>query len=122
MKQNKIKLETIIRTVVVAVALINQILAICGKDTLPLYESDIVQIITLMATVASGIWGWWKNNSFTQNAIEADKYKDRLNAKQAPCTSEEELPDNFNSVRIPRYGAEYSDDKNDEDGGQDNDT
>ena len=122
MNKNKIKLETIIRTVVVAVALINQILAICGKDTLPLYESDIVQIITLVATIASSLWAWWKNNSFTQNAIEADKYKDRLNAKQAPCTSEEELSDNFNSVRIPRYGAEYSEDNNDEDGGQDDDT
>ena len=121
MNKNKIKLETIIRTVVVAVALINQILAICGKDTLPIYESDIVQIITLVATIASSLWAWWKNNSFTQNAIEADKYKDRLNAKQSPCTSEEELPDNLNSVRVPRYGAEYSEDNNDEDGGQDDD-
>ena len=122
MNKNKIKLETIIRTAVLVIALINQILAICGKDTLPLYESDIVQIITLVATIASSLWAWWKNNSFTQNAIEADKYKDRLNAKQAPCTSEEELSDNFNSVRIPRYGAEYSEDNNDEDGGQDDDT
>ena len=123
MKQNKITVETIIRTIVVMVALINQILAICGKEALPLYESDIVQIITLVATIASSLWAWWKNNSFTQNAIAADKYKDRLNAKQAPCTSEEELPDNLvNSVRVPRYGAEYSEDNNDEDGGQDNDT
>ena len=121
MNKNKIKLETIIRTAVLVIALINQILAICGKDTLPLYESDIVLIITLVATIASSLWAWWKNNSFTQNAIEADKYKDRLNAKQSPCTSEEELPDNLNSVRVPRYGAEYSEDNNDEDGGQDDD-
>ncbi len=80
---NKIKTETIIRTVVVAVALINQILAICGKDTLPLYESDIVQIVTLVATVASGLWGWWKNNSFTHNAIKADDYKQHLDRLEA---------------------------------------
>lgn len=78
MNQNKIKVETIIRTVVVAVALINQILAICGKDTLPLYESDIVQIVTLVATIASSLWAWWKNNSFTHNAVKADAYKQRL--------------------------------------------
>ena len=78
MNQNKIKVETIIRTVVVAVALINQILAICGKDTLPLYESDIVQIVTLMATIASSLWAWWKNNSFTHNAVKADDYKQHL--------------------------------------------
>lgn len=117
-----IKTKTIIRTVVLVVALINQILAIAGKDTIPLYESDIAQVITLLVTIGSTLWAWWKNNSFTGNAIEADKYKDRLNAKQSPCTSEEELPDNLNSVRVPRYGAEYSEDNNDENGGQDDDT
>lgn len=76
--KTQIKTETIIRTVVVMVALINQILAICGKETMPLYESDIVQIITLVATIASSLWAWWKNNSFTQNAIEADKYLEQM--------------------------------------------
>ena len=47
------KTETIIRTVVLAVALINQILAICGKETIPLYESDIAQIVTLVVTIGS---------------------------------------------------------------------
>ena len=78
MTQNKIKTETIIRTVVVAVALINQILAICGKDTIPLYESDIAQIVTLIVTIGSTLWAWWKNNSFTHNAIKADDYKQHL--------------------------------------------
>lgn len=78
MTQNKIKTETIIRTVVLAVALINQILAICGKETIPLYESDIAQIITLAVTIGSTVWGWWKNNSFTHNAIKADDYKQHL--------------------------------------------
>ncbi len=41
MNNYSIKGETIIRTAVLVIALINQILAICGKDTLPLYESDI---------------------------------------------------------------------------------
>ena len=73
-----IKTETIIRTVVLVVALINQVLAIAGKDTIPLYESDIAQIITLAVTIGSTIWAWWKNNSFTHNAIKADDYKEHL--------------------------------------------
>lgn len=73
-----IKTETIIRTVVLVVALINQVLAIAGKDTIPLYESDIAQIITLAVTIGSTIWAWWKNNSFTHNAIKADDYKQHL--------------------------------------------
>lgn len=72
------KTETIIRTVVLAVALINQILAICGKETIPLYESDIAQIVTLIVTIGSTLWAWWKNNSFTHNAIKADDYKKHL--------------------------------------------
>ena len=72
------KTETIIRTVVLALALINQILAICGKDTIPLYESDIAQLVTLVVTIGSTLWAWWKNNSFTKNAIKADDYKQHL--------------------------------------------
>lgn len=73
-----IKTETIIRTVVLVVALVNQILAIAGKETIPLYESDIAQIITLAVTIGSTLWAWWKNNSFTKNAIKADDYKEHL--------------------------------------------
>ena len=72
------KTETIIRTVVLALALINQILAICGKDTIPLYESDIAQIVSIIALICSTLWAWWKNNSFTHNAIKADDYKEHL--------------------------------------------
>lgn len=73
-----IKTETIIRTVVLVVALVNQILAIAGKETIPLYESDIAQIVTLVVTIGSTLWAWWKNNSFTKNAIKADDYKQHL--------------------------------------------
>ena len=77
MKQ-KIKTETIIRTIVLAVAIINQILAIAGKDNLPLYESDIAQFVSIFASVCATLWAWWKNNSFTHNAIKADDYKQHL--------------------------------------------
>ena len=68
------KADTIARTVILAVALINQVLAILGKDKLPFADEDIYQVVTLLFTIASSAWAWWKNNSITKNAIKADEY------------------------------------------------
>ena len=68
----KIKLETIIRTVVLIVALINQVLTMLGKSIIPVSDEQIAEVITLIFTVAASLWAWWKNNSFTKEAIEAD--------------------------------------------------
>ena len=77
-----IKTDTVIRTVVLIVALLNQIFAICGKDTLPVYESDIAQLVTLLVTIGSALWAWWRNNSFTYNALKADEYLEQLNEEE----------------------------------------
>lgn len=68
------KADTIARTVILAVALINQVLAILGKNKLPFADEDIYQIVTLLFTIASSAWAWFKNNSITKNAIKADEY------------------------------------------------
>lgn len=69
-----IKADTIARTIVLALALINQLLAVAGKEVLPFTNDDIYQVVSLVATfITSGI-AWWKNNSFTKAAIEADTY------------------------------------------------
>lgn len=52
--------ETWARTIVLLLALINQILAIFGKGQIEVAESDIYQICSLIATVCSSIWAWWK--------------------------------------------------------------
>lgn len=73
-----IKADTIARTIVLALALINQLLAVAGKEVLPFTNDDIYQVVSLVATfITSGV-AWWKNNSFTKAAIEADTYKDEL--------------------------------------------
>lgn len=69
---NTVKTDTIARTIVLFLALANQILAISGKEIFPVTEDQVYQIVTLIATVGASVWAWWKNNSFTQNAIEAD--------------------------------------------------
>lgn len=69
---NTVKIDTIARTIVLFIALANQVLAIAGKEIFPVTEDQVYQIVTLIATVGASVWAWWKNNSFTQNAIEAD--------------------------------------------------
>ena len=73
-----IKSDTIARTIILFLALLNQILAVAGKEILPFAEDDIYQIVSLLATFLSAVTAWWKNNSFTKAAIEADTYKDEL--------------------------------------------
>lgn len=78
----KVKTETIIRTIVLILALVNQVLAIYGKDKIPITEDEIYQLITLVVTTGSAMWAWWKNNSFTQPAIKADEYMEKLRQEQ----------------------------------------
>ena len=68
-----VKIDTIIRTIVLIIALFNQGLAIFGKEAFPITEDQIYQVVTLIATIASAVWAWWKNNSFTKYAIKADE-------------------------------------------------
>ena len=66
--------SVIIRTIVLAIALINQILTSTGHAIIPVNEEEI----SLLITTVAAIWAWWKNNSFTKNAQEADRYLKRL--------------------------------------------
>lgn len=78
----KVKTETIIRTVVLILALINQVLAIMGKQAIPITEDEVYQLITLVVTIAAALWSWWKNNSFTLPAIKADEYLEQLRKEE----------------------------------------
>lgn len=69
----KIETGTIARTAVLVIALINQLCAIMGWTPLDLDEDMIYQVCTIVATIGASLWSWWKNNSFTKAALEADK-------------------------------------------------
>lgn len=73
-----VKSDTIIRTVVLIIALINQALTISGRSILPVTDEQIAEIISLVITIGASLWAWWKNNSFTKNAIEADDFLEAL--------------------------------------------
>ena len=65
---------TIIRTVCLILALLNSVLAIFDKSPLPINDEEVVQIVSFIFTAGSAMTAWWKNNSFTEKAIEADEY------------------------------------------------
>ena len=69
----KVEKETLARTIVLVVALLNNILAMAGYNPLPFSDDEVYMGVTAVFTVAASLLAWWKNNSFTQKAIEADK-------------------------------------------------
>ena len=64
---------TIIRTVVLVLAIANNALAIAGKSPLPVSDETVTEVISFAFTTGAALVAWWKNNSFTQKAIEADE-------------------------------------------------
>ena len=72
---------TIARTAVLLLALTNQMLSAMGKSPLPIESTTVVQLVTAGITTIAALVAWWKNNSFTKEAIAADKEYDRLKAK-----------------------------------------
>ena len=78
MEKRKIETGTIARTAVLIFALLNQILTMTGKNPLPFSEDQVYTAVTGILTVGASLWAWWKNNSFTQAALEADVYKEEI--------------------------------------------
>lgn len=74
----KISKETIARTIVLALAFVNQILTAFGINPLPFSENTVYELITLVFTIGASAWAWWKNNSFTNEAIKADEFLKEL--------------------------------------------
>lgn len=81
MTNKKIPAATIARTVVLALALVNQLLSAAGKPVLPIDSASVEQWVTAGLTTAATIWAWWENNSFTQEAIRADHLLNQMQGK-----------------------------------------
>ena len=72
---------TIARTACQLLALTNQVLSALGKPVLPIESATVEQLVTAGITTVTALVAWWKNNSFTPAALEADKTFDRLKAQ-----------------------------------------
>ncbi|MDP4120690.1 MAG: phage holin [Bacillota bacterium] len=78
----KVSKATIIRTAVLLLALINQALVMFGKNPLPFTDDTVTQLFTWGFTAAASITAWWKNNSFTPEAIQSDTVLQTLKAQK----------------------------------------
>ena len=69
---------TIARTLFLFVSLVNSALGMFGFTSLDIDENTIYTVVTGVTTIVSAVLAFWKNNSFTKEAIEADKYRENL--------------------------------------------
>lgn len=72
------KKSMIIRTVVLAAALVNQSLVLAGYSPLPFDDAQVESFVTGAFTVGASILAWYKNNSVTKEAKQADAYLKEL--------------------------------------------
>lgn len=68
----------IVRTLVLIVALVNNALVMAGYSPIPYTEEEVESFISSLFLVFATLWAWWKNNSITKDAKEADKYLKEL--------------------------------------------
>lgn len=81
--KEQISVGTIIRTVCLILALVNLTLETFGKSIIPISDEQVSELITLIFTIVTSVTAFWKNNSFTQEAIIADGLmKDMKNTKK----------------------------------------
>ena len=69
---------TIARTACLMLALANQVLSALGKPVLPIESATVEQLVTAGITTVTALISWWKNNSFTSDAIRADEFMQNL--------------------------------------------
>lgn len=64
---------TLARTIILALALINQVLSVTGHPVLPIEDAQIETLVTTGWTVVAAIVAYWKNNSWTAAAKAGDE-------------------------------------------------
>lgn len=77
----KISTGTVARTACLLLALTNQMLSACGKPVLPIESQTVEQLVTAGITTVAALVAWWKNNSFTTAALEADKTYEKVKSQ-----------------------------------------
>lgn len=74
----KISKGTIVRTILLIIAIINMGLQHFGYDVIKVDESSIASIVEYGIEIAIIIVGFWKNNSYTEKAKMADNFLKNL--------------------------------------------
>ncbi|UBH16414.1 phage holin [Macrococcus armenti] len=105
---NKIDNGTIARLVVLTIVLINTILEVKGMSLIPFDEAYISEFVSIIALIVTSIWTTWKNNNFTKNAIQAQKFKNKLDKGEVEVEFEEVVKDE-SEVAVDNEATESDD-------------
>ena len=73
---------TIARTIILVLALVNQILTATGHSVINVSDESVNTLISTGFTIVTAIVAWWKNNSFTQSALKADEVMRELKSNK----------------------------------------
>lgn len=76
----KISKGTIVRTIVLALVLLNLLLKALGKPVIDVDEGSILYWLEFAIEIAVIIVAYWKNNSVSPAAIKADEFLKELRA------------------------------------------
>lgn len=64
---SKEQIAMLVRTAVLFVALVNQLMMVFGYSILPLSEEEFGELFSTLLTVVSALWAWWKDNKWYGN-------------------------------------------------------
>ena len=98
----KISKGTIIRTIALAVVLLNLFLKALGKPLIEFDEATAMCWLEYIIEVAVIVVAFWKNNSFSKAAIKADSFLRMLRDEESATLSDEntesEVNENGNNI------------------------
>ena len=70
--------ELIVRLIVSIIAAINAAAAAFGFNPFNVDEQTIYTVVSFVAALVTWIWGFWKNNDFTDEARQGTAYMKHL--------------------------------------------
>lgn len=70
----KITKGTVIRTVMIAIVIINMILKKLGVSVINADQSTVASIVEAVIEIGAIVAAWWYNNSFSDAAKKADSF------------------------------------------------
>lgn len=73
--------NSLVRTIILVIALVNQVLSAAGKSPLPIEDETVDMLISTGFTVVVSIWTWWKNNYISSKGIKQKEALEKLDLK-----------------------------------------
>lgn len=87
------KKETLVRTIMLLIGVINTFCVLIGWNPLDLNESIVYETVSAIYMVVVTAWSWWKNNSFSHAAVSADSIKDAMKSGMSLIEAADALTD-----------------------------